>query len=348
MILSVDYSVAPPLVPTAGGGSGTLSFDLLELLAAIGILTTASYPCEFSLSYHHAFSRYFWLPEGPGPLRIRRDVEDIDFHQKTLISDELGVGVAGLVANRLFGVRYFADAYPLLKRRGLALGIALGPRRSCPDFVALDAARNFYVIEAKGTQSATGVQAQQIRSGLTQKANLIFAGRAPTRMVIATRFAREGGARRSTETRVVDPEFAMELSDEDRRLVLQEHFLKLVSCAGVIVRRKALQVGQYRLDSTRCVALDVGNERGIGRELRFQAMRKVGEFPKQIERPRWYRLRLGVLAETYAAIEAFKLPEIAKILSEKRKEGVIQSQVADQKFSYISPDGLMMEFQAVA
>jgi len=62
---------------------------------------------------------------------------------------------------------------------------------------------------------------------------------------------------------------------------------------------------------------------------------------------RTYRLRLGVLAETLAAFESSRVPEFAKLLTEGAGNGKPESSEERQHFSYISPDGFMIELAAV-
>ena len=78
----------------------------IDLLHKIGFLTTPSWTNMARLSASWATRRYFWaiaepLPQGTN-LRLSDDARRMDFHQKTLLSDEFGIGMAGLLIEKFF------------------------------------------------------------------------------------------------------------------------------------------------------------------------------------------------------------------------------------------------------
>lgn len=96
---------SPPSKPPASvpivANTPRLTIRAIDLLRKIGELTTPSWANMATLSASWATRRYFWAiadRNRPGmPLRLNDDVRDLDFHQKTLLSDEFGMGMAGLV-----------------------------------------------------------------------------------------------------------------------------------------------------------------------------------------------------------------------------------------------------------
>src|SRR6266404_7358720 len=78
----------------------------IDLLHKIGFLTTPSWTNMARLSASWATRRYFWaIAESNrqlSPLRLDDEVRELDYHQKTLLSDEFGVGMAGIAVERLF------------------------------------------------------------------------------------------------------------------------------------------------------------------------------------------------------------------------------------------------------
>ena len=88
-------------------------------------------------------------------LRLSDDARRMDFHQKTLLSDEFGVGMAGLLMESFFGAGSFVDisialndpaAYQDIEQEGDAQ----------PDYLMWgdEADSPYYVVECKGTQSS--------------------------------------------------------------------------------------------------------------------------------------------------------------------------------------------------
>jgi hypothetical protein len=108
----------PPLAKTPAAvltvaNTPRLVIRAIDLLREIGELTTPSWANMAALSASWATRRYFWAIADAGrsgmPLRLNDDVKEMDFHQKTLLSDEFGMGMAGLVVERLFNAAQFVD-----------------------------------------------------------------------------------------------------------------------------------------------------------------------------------------------------------------------------------------------
>jgi hypothetical protein len=115
-------SKVPLAVPTVTS-TPRLVIRAIDLLRKIGELTTPSWANMATLSASWATRRYFWAiaeTGGPGmPLRLNEDVRELDFHQKTLLSDKFGVGMAGLVVERIFNAAQFVDVSVALRDPGL-------------------------------------------------------------------------------------------------------------------------------------------------------------------------------------------------------------------------------------
>lgn len=341
MNLSLDYELDAALwgaLPFPAPQTGIFSFSLMHFLSSIGTLTTLSYPVEFDLSRIHAFFRYAWLFDAPGPLRLRDSVSEVDFHQKTLISDELGVGVSGLVASQLFGVRYFADAYPFLKKYSPIVSAGASGRTKTPDFIGLDNAGNFFVIEAKGTQSGGATVKKQLKSGRVQKSNVIFSGGiTPVRMVVATKFSRTSH-RAGSSTQAFDPVPMIKFSDEDRELVRREHFLKVISSAGIRIRRNSLLDDNYSFDKGECVPIKVLEQDGIGKSFSFQSDVLIGGKTEKRQVPYRYVVTFGVSSQTFASAHEKDLLEFTQRMPTK-------FDMKKQIFSLVRNDGWMMDIR---
>lgn len=100
---------AKPLTPVPQFGDGQpLSFAPIELLMAMGRITTPNIANLVDICSTWARIRYIWAfaPRKPSlfpgaiPLTLSNEATRIDFHQKTLMSDEIGVGMATLIMER--------------------------------------------------------------------------------------------------------------------------------------------------------------------------------------------------------------------------------------------------------
>src|SRR5262249_22662539 len=144
--------------------------------------------------------------------RLSDDAREMDFHQKTLLSDEFGIGMAGLVVEQFFQASSFVDvsvalddpdAYQNIEQQGSAQ----------PDYLMWNPNDNspYYVVECKGTQSNRMESYKQLRRGLEQVPSVVM-GAGPRQimtLVVATCMLPN-----STEVFVVDP--PPEDSEDDR------------------------------------------------------------------------------------------------------------------------------------
>lgn len=201
-----------------GALQGRRSWDIraIDLLHKIGFVTTPAWVNMARLSASWATRRYFWAigePVGQQPnLRLSDDARRMDFHQKTLLSDEFGVGMAGLLMEEFFGAGSFVDislalndpaAYQDIEQEGDAQ----------PDYLMWgdEADSPYYVVECKGTQSSRGESHNQLRRGLEQVPSVVVGAglRQVVTVVVATCLLEHG-----TEVLVLDP--PPDKPDDDR------------------------------------------------------------------------------------------------------------------------------------
>jgi hypothetical protein len=130
----------------------------------------------FSLSDCWAWLRYQRAISTTSDLRLRKEWDDIDPHQKTVLSDELGVGFATQLLTECLGFQLYADTQFLVSV--LLPGIfTLGRYSKCghsksPDYIAIDNNLQFNVVECKGTQSSPEELDRALQRGVSQKSNL--------------------------------------------------------------------------------------------------------------------------------------------------------------------------------
>ena len=189
----------------------------VHLLHRLGVITTPVVPNLTDICSTWAYIRYLWafeLPDGTpnDPLRLSDAALGIDFHQKGLMSDEIGVGMAAYVMAEYFNVPHAADVDVVVKRKFLPVELV---EATSPDYLFFNAEQTiYYVVECKGTRTSRNAAMDQLRRGTEQVPSLTFTdGRQPpTALVIGTRLTSEG-----TEVLVVDPP-----SDEEQ----PEHVIK--------------------------------------------------------------------------------------------------------------------------
>ena len=161
-------------VVAALAGSQEWTVRAIDLLHKIGYLTTPSQVNMAQLSASWATRRYFWAVADPGQvavsdLRLSSDARAMDFHQKTLLSDEFGIGMAGLLVEDFFGTDSFSDVSVALGDPAMFQDIAQQGDAQ-PDYLMWAEPGNapYYLVECKGTQSDRNTSYDQLRRGLEQ------------------------------------------------------------------------------------------------------------------------------------------------------------------------------------
>lgn len=187
----------------------------IDLLHSIGVTTTPPVANLVDLSSWWAYYRYLWafaLPRtNRSQLRLSDEAKEIDFHQKALLSDEVGVGMAAYLMASYCGAPQSIDVDVAIRRRVLPV------RRQfdeSPDYIFFDAAQTvYYIVECKGTQTTRAAAIKQLQRGTEQVPSLTFTnGTQSVPLVVATHLGK-----RATNVYVVDPP-ADELPPDRRRL----------------------------------------------------------------------------------------------------------------------------------
>jgi hypothetical protein len=144
----------------------------------------------------------------------------LDFHQKTLMSDEFGVGFAGLAMERLFNTNAWVDVSVALSDRARYQNIRRQGRLQ-PDYLMWQDTPNapYYVVECKGSQTQRSVSMDQIRRGLEQVPALRFGrqGRQVERFVVATLLQAT-----NTTVFVIDPEDEETPEEREKRIMAEQ------------------------------------------------------------------------------------------------------------------------------
>lgn len=221
--VTVDQSTWPthPNIPafpsTFRNGTHCFDLNIPELLMCIGVLTTPAHSAGVSLSEFWAWVRYLHAVSDDTDLRLTRPFFDLDAHQKTILSDDFGIGAPicwlmdHLQLELIADGRYFIDRMATSVGTNAAKPAKRGPGKS-PDFVALDTSGVWHIIECKGTQSGSTYRERQLGSlgppatgAVAQKRTIAFPpGYTGQRLACGLALAVEGGADVSS-LRVIDP-----------------------------------------------------------------------------------------------------------------------------------------------
>lgn len=175
--LGPNASAISPKIKTAIAGRG----GSWQAHPGLALLCTAIYTRPpvyrgLSLADYWAWMRYGRAIHPSPKLRLVPEWNEIDPHQKAVLSDELGVGFTTYF---LADVGDFAEYIDTLHFVRVAAPGRLtqlpskksGPAKS-PDYVAIATDRSLSALECKGTQSGLAALTKAIASGHSQKTNL--------------------------------------------------------------------------------------------------------------------------------------------------------------------------------
>ena len=193
----------------------TATLRLIDLLLAIGEITTPPVPNFADISSTWAVLRYVWaltLPPAAsvGRLRLSQTARELDRHQKTLLSDQMGVGMAKYVMSRFFSLHKAVDVSVAVLDVNLWAAIQTFARS--PDyFFYNNPTGRFFVVECKGNQSSLNETYHQLQSGSEQLPSIVFTnGRQVTSLVVGTCLAGD-----QTNVYVLDPPGSGDDAGED-------------------------------------------------------------------------------------------------------------------------------------
>jgi hypothetical protein len=166
------------------------------------VVTTPAIENLADLCSTWAYYRYLWAFSPPGsgaPLALSEYAKRIDFHQKGLLSDQIGIGVAAVIMEDHFRAPLAADVDVAMEDPEWPIELRFD---TSPDYLFFDETQaNLFVVECKGTQSQRASAMDQLRRGTEQVPSLVFTdGRRPMSLVIATHLSTC-----ATEVYVLDP-----------------------------------------------------------------------------------------------------------------------------------------------
>ncbi|AIR66018.1 hypothetical protein LH86_13240 [Cedecea neteri] len=181
------------------------------MLLMIGYLTTPTSVTGVSLAEFWAWVRYLAaITPQDADLRLTRSYADLDAHQKTILSDDFGMGVPMVWLMNNLSLVEIVDGRYFLQRYGASHGAyqhrtaKRGPNKT-PDFVVRGHDGNWHIMECKGTQSGEVFRDRQINSGISQKLSIMFPpGYTGQRLVSGLSIGIEDG--NPSNLKIIDPE----------------------------------------------------------------------------------------------------------------------------------------------
>jgi len=154
---------------------GIRRVDVEIALLHTAIWTRPPYSTGFELADCWAWLRYLRCFAASPQLRLRPEWDDVDFHQKTILSDELGVGFTTQLFIEALGFIEYADTLWVLRVLPGYFQIVgnkkKGPKKT-PDYIARDRQGRFSVLECKGSQTSTHTLRGAVNNGIRQKKNI--------------------------------------------------------------------------------------------------------------------------------------------------------------------------------
>ncbi len=210
----------------------------IDILHILGRITTPPVTELVDLSSTWAEIRYLWAfhpnlrQSRPISLRLSEPAKSLDFHQKTLLSDEFGVGFAAYYMATFEGATDPVDVF--IARRNLQIPIRGNSLRSLPDYIFCGPGQDqYFIVECKGTQSQRSSAIQQLRRGAEQVVTVdIEPPASVTRLVIGS------WLQRSISLLIVDPPDNF----PEARVLSRWSSKELMACAKA---KKLAYIGDY-------------------------------------------------------------------------------------------------------
>jgi hypothetical protein len=231
-----NLTVVAPFAPTR-----TMQIVPAALLHRLGVVTTPQIENLADLSSIWAYIRYIWAFDLPDPalpvtpLRLSEAAQRIDFHQKAVLSDQIGIAMAASLLETELNAPLSSDVSVAMNDPAWPIDTL---NRSSPDYLFFNMDQtNLYVVECKGTQSSRSAALEQLRRGCEQAASLIFTdGRQPPPgMIVATYLSPTG-----TKVLILDPPGDEHSTSSDSAKAKREREWKIADNAAFLQTTRRL------------------------------------------------------------------------------------------------------------
>ena len=254
---SADTSLLLPGLQTQTTSNPSWQAQIFAALLRIGAITAPPRYRAFHLASLWAWLRYASAISRKPRLRLRRIWDELDSHQKTILSDDFGMGFPALYLQEHFAFEEFADTNYVLERqlKGVVTTASMakrGPSKT-PDFIATDSLGRLHILECKGTQIRRHIE-KQIARGIEQKSNLSN-GTIFTSAMVGALYIPQYQARDEAELIFADPDINEDLRrlsqlsvQQVAREIRRQALAKCLSAAGLWNTATALSRGTIRPD----------------------------------------------------------------------------------------------------
>ena len=237
--IEIDYTTWIKSVPmTLKSLPHKERFDLRSVLLHIGTVT--SHPTDYGININSfwAYLRYINCFEISRDFKLNEKWNDIDSHQKTILSDDFGMGFASYYLTKYMNLICIVDTGFCIKHLpSLTINkkSKQGPSKT-PDFILMDSSYNLHILECKGTQTSRGVLNRQITSGIVQKNNINDPSSIISEKLVTGIFIPQFNALDSAAFKIIDPEFELDFSNIEKNdlimRLLQGQLAKEIHLAG--------------------------------------------------------------------------------------------------------------------
>jgi hypothetical protein len=246
--------------------SGVSQIDITAFLLMIGYCTVPSHAARHAINALWAWVRYFGALSDGDDLRVSSEFSELDPHQKTILSDDFGMGMSLHLLSNALKLQAFCDGKYFIDRLAPQLpgGVSItatkaknGARKS-PDFIAIDDKGRWHVIECKGTQSGPNYCNRQLRGGFSQKRAVQFLGGLKGQSLVTGFDISDDGSQTDSRLVIVDPEPELpplDVGEKDAKLARE------TVARGKVAKNMMLAGGP---NLSRIMAAPIGDDPSLG------------------------------------------------------------------------------------
>lgn len=201
-----------------------LNFDLADVLLHIGYVTKNPNDYGMTINDYWAFLRYnkcFYL--NSSSLQLKEEWNDVDAHQKTILSDDFGMGFASYFLHETVGVKAIIDTRYFLKHMD-SLSVVKSTKKGTdktPDFIVLDNSFKLHVLECKGTQNSINSSEKQINTGSIQKTRIDDPNNIVDQSLVISTYIATYHSKDLSRIKIVDPEYNLDFSKVDLENIIE-------------------------------------------------------------------------------------------------------------------------------
>ncbi len=196
------------------------NFNLIEVLIHIGMVTRHPEDHGININTYWAFLRYMNCFKEGENFKLSKKWEDVDSHQKTILSDDFGMGFASYLLTKYMDIIAIVDTGFFLKYLPSSLGVnkksKKGPSKT-PDFILLDRSGDLHILECKGTQTSINRLEKQLSDGKEQVDNLNDPGGIISEKLVTGIFIPQFKSTEQAYFKIIDPEFSLDFADVKKR-----------------------------------------------------------------------------------------------------------------------------------